>query len=269
MTTALKNSTFLNKLKQFGLNSYQAKLWMALLSRGVATAGELSDISNVPRSRAYDVLETLEKKGFIMMKVGKPIQYIAVPPEEVLNRVKGRIKEESDREARQIEKLMESEVIHDLTALHENGISKVEPNSLVAAIKGRKNINYTISRLIGEAKEEVFITTTSEGFARKVDTLRRHSKELRGKNVKIKIACPMSPTIQRLARDIRDFAEVRESQIRARFVIIDKSKMIFMLEDDEKTAPRYDSAVSLDSDYFTSNMVKLFEFQWESLQKIN
>ena len=46
----------LEKLKHFNLNSYQAKLWTALLSRGVATAGELSDISNVPRSRAYDVL---------------------------------------------------------------------------------------------------------------------------------------------------------------------------------------------------------------------
>ena len=56
---------FLNKIKDFGLNSYEAKLWVALLSRGVSTAGELSDIASVPRSRTYDVLESLEKKGFI------------------------------------------------------------------------------------------------------------------------------------------------------------------------------------------------------------
>ena len=37
---------FLNKLKEFGLNSYEAKIWTALLSRGVSSAGELSDISN-------------------------------------------------------------------------------------------------------------------------------------------------------------------------------------------------------------------------------
>jgi sugar-specific transcriptional regulator TrmB len=79
---------FLNKLKDFGLNSYEAKLWTALLSRGVATAGELSDIANVPRSRSYDVLESLERKGFVIMKLGKPIKYIAVPPTEVLERVK-------------------------------------------------------------------------------------------------------------------------------------------------------------------------------------
>ena len=50
---------FLSKLKDFGLNTYESKLWTALLSRGVSTAGELSDIANVPRSRSYDVLENL------------------------------------------------------------------------------------------------------------------------------------------------------------------------------------------------------------------
>ena len=84
---------FLNRLKDFGLNSYESKLWIALLSRGVSTAGELSDISNVPRSRAYDVLESLEKKGFIIVKVGKPIKYLAVPPAEVIERVKKRVVE--------------------------------------------------------------------------------------------------------------------------------------------------------------------------------
>ena len=72
----------LGKLREFGLNSYESKLWTALLSRGVSTAGELSDISNVPRSLSYDVLESLEKKGFVIMKIGKPIKYMAVSPQE-------------------------------------------------------------------------------------------------------------------------------------------------------------------------------------------
>src|SRR4030042_6799932 len=89
---------FLLKLKDFGLNSYESKVWAALLSRGVSTAGELSDIANVPRSRSYDVLESLEKKGFVIMKFGKPIKFVAVPPEEVLDRVKKNILEEAERE---------------------------------------------------------------------------------------------------------------------------------------------------------------------------
>src|SRR5512138_3947698 len=79
---------FLGKIKDFGLNSYEAKIWTALLSRGVSTAGELSDIANVPRSRSYDILESLEKKGFVVMKLGKPIKFVALKPEEVIERVK-------------------------------------------------------------------------------------------------------------------------------------------------------------------------------------
>ncbi len=75
----------LKKLRSaFNLNIYEVKVWIALLSKGTATAGELSDMSNVPRSRSYDVLESLEKKGFIIMKLGRPIKYLAVSPQEII-----------------------------------------------------------------------------------------------------------------------------------------------------------------------------------------
>ena len=102
---------FLGKLKDFGLNSYESKLWVALLSRGVSTAGELSDISSVPRSRTYDVLESLEKKGFIVVKVGKPIKYLAVSPSEVVERVKKRVLKEAEAKSNTLSKLKDSEVL--------------------------------------------------------------------------------------------------------------------------------------------------------------
>src|SRR3989339_1966258 len=89
---------FLSKLRRyFNLNLYEVKIWTALLSRGVSTAGELSDIANVPRSRSYDVLESLEKKGFAVMKLGKPIKYLAVPPKEALGRVKKQIEKNTQK----------------------------------------------------------------------------------------------------------------------------------------------------------------------------
>src|SRR3989337_2734829 len=100
----------LNKLKDFGLNNYESKLWAALLARGVATAGELSDIANVPRSRSYDVLESLEKKGFVIMKLGKPIKYIAVPPHEVVERVKKQISEEAKENVKRLTDLRNTDV---------------------------------------------------------------------------------------------------------------------------------------------------------------
>ena len=95
------NEDLIKKLRTtFNLNIYEVKVWTSLLSKGTATAGELSDMSNVPRSRAYDVLESLEKKGFVIMKLGKPIKYITVEPKEVIERVKAIARREgSDEEA--------------------------------------------------------------------------------------------------------------------------------------------------------------------------
>ena len=103
MIKIIVSKELIEKLKVFGLNSYEAKIWTALLSRGVSTAGELSDIANVPRSRAYDILESLEKKGFIVSKIGKPIKYIAISPEEVIERVKKNMKKEAEERVKALD----------------------------------------------------------------------------------------------------------------------------------------------------------------------
>ncbi|MEM5878124.1 MAG: helix-turn-helix domain-containing protein, partial [Candidatus Aenigmatarchaeota archaeon] len=63
----LGSPQLMDTLKGIGLNLYERKLWVALLAKGVATAGELSTITNVPRSRTYDVLQTLAEKGYVIL----------------------------------------------------------------------------------------------------------------------------------------------------------------------------------------------------------
>jgi len=83
------NPELINKLRNtFSLNLYEVKIWLALLSKGISTAGDLSDTANVPRSRTYDILEGLEKKGFVIMKLTKPIKYLAVEPENVIETIR-------------------------------------------------------------------------------------------------------------------------------------------------------------------------------------
>src|SRR3990170_8095264 len=109
---------FLSRLRKiFDLNLYEAKIWTALLSRGVSTAGELSNISDVPRSRTYDILESLEKKGFVIMKLGKPIKFVALKPEEVIERVKKNLVIEANEKAKRLEKLKQEDVLKELSSL--------------------------------------------------------------------------------------------------------------------------------------------------------
>src|SRR3989344_61844 len=183
---------FLNKLRQyFGLNLYEVRIWTALLSRGVSTAGELSDIGNVPRSRAYDVLESLEKKGFVVMKLGKPIKYLAVEPKEVVERVKKYVAKQSAIRIKRLDELRGTDVLNELNTLHSTGIEFVEPSDLSGAIRGRHNLYTHLETMIKSATKSVSIMTTNKGILRKIDALKGELERLKKKGVKIRIAAPV------------------------------------------------------------------------------
>jgi sugar-specific transcriptional regulator TrmB len=259
---------FLNKIKDFGLNTYESKLWTALLSRGISTAGELSDIANVPRSRSYDVLESLEKKGFIVMKLGKPIKYIAVPPDEVLERVKKRIAGDADKQTKILESLKESEVLAELTLLHSQGVELVEPTDLSGALKGRNNLYNHLESMIKNSQNSIDIMTTSEGLLRKGEVLKSLLQKAKERKVKIRIAAPITKETEKVVKVLKNFAEVRHSTINARFCLVDGAQLTFMLLDDKEVHPTYDAGIWVNTPFFASALKQLFESQWKQMKVV-
>ena len=259
---------FLMRLKDLGLNSYEAKLWTALLSRGVSTAGELSDIANVPRSRTYDVLESLERKGFIVMKIGKPIKYMAVPPEEVLERVKKKIIEETTKKSEFLDKLKKSDVLQDLKLLYKRGIDMVDITDLSGALKGRSNLYNHIETCIKGAEDEVIIHTTERGLIRKLEFLKNVFKKLKQRGVKIRIAAPITEENKEYVEELNGIVEVRHSDLKSRFVVVDKKEIIFMVLNDEEVHPTYDVGIWVNTPFFANTLSELFNLAWKEMKPI-
>ena len=263
----LKDS-FIEKLKAFGINSYEAKIWTALLSRGISTAGELSDIANVPRSRSYDVLESLEKKGFVVMKVGKPIKYIAVPPKEVLERVKKNVHKEAEDHVKTLEELRESEVIDELSSLHNSGVELVEPSELSGSLKGRHNLYNHLDMALRDAEKSVDIMSTSKGFMRKIEGFKPLMQELKEKGVEIKIAAPMTEEARHAAKELEGIAEIRHTDAKARFIVVDGEEIIFMIMDCDNIHPTYDIGIWINTPFFSQAVENLFDIAWEHMEVI-
>jgi sugar-specific transcriptional regulator TrmB len=262
---------FLGKLRRyFSLNLYEAKVWTALLSRGVSTAGELSDIANVPRSRSYDVLESLEKKGFVVMKIGKPIKYIAVPPKEVLERVKKNLMTSTEDHIKKLDELKQTDMIEELNNLHTQGVELVEPTDLSGSLRGRLNLYNHIEFTIRGAEETVTIMTTTQGLVRKVEGLKPVMEELVKRGVKIRIAAPITTDEAKAAvKDLDGIAEIRNvDHINARFVVVDGSEVIFMVMHDDEVHPTYDIGIWVNTPFFSSALDQLFDLAWESLAKV-
>lgn len=242
--------TILELRQRFKLNIYEVKIWTALLSRGIAAASELADISGVPRSRCYDVLESLEKKGFIIMKVGKPIKYIAVQPEAVVERVKKRLEEEAEEQLKVVEELAKTDVFSELELLHKTGIKKINVENVTDAIIGRTNINRFVKDMLLRANKSVAILTNADGLKHKLKVLKKAKASLAKKKVKVKLY-----TNANLNAKI-DNVEVLKTSHNARFVNVDNEEVFFIMAG--KT-PDSDSGVWIKSPYFVNALNNLFE----------
>ncbi|MBD3361283.1 hypothetical protein GF358_00670 [Candidatus Woesearchaeota archaeon] len=259
---------FLSKLRRFfSLNLYEVKIWTSLLSRGVATAGELSDIANVPRSRSYDVLESLERKGFVIMKLGKPIKYIAVPPAEVLERVKKNMYSDAQEKIKRLEELKSNEVLGELNSLHSQGIELVEPSDLSGSLKGRHNLYSHLERTIRNASKSVTLMTTSQGFLRKVEGLKPVFEKLKKKGVKVRIAAPLNKETKGALKEVSSVADVRNADGKARFCVVDGKEIVFMILDDKEVHPTYDVGIWVNTPFFAKALENLFDTAWKSMKK--
>ena len=261
---------FLSRLRKiFDLNLYEVKVWTALLSRGTSTAGELSNISDVPRSRTYDILESLEKKGFIVMKLGKPIKFVALKPEEVVERVKkNQLRDAKDR-VKRLEALKDDEVLSELNGLFTKGVKFVEPSDLSGSMRGRQNIYNHLDMMIRDAEKSITIVTTEEGLSRKLEALMPSFEKCKKRGVKIRIAAPITKNNTNVARELKKVAEVRSlEKMKARFSIIDGTQLMFMLLDDEKFHPNYDVGIWISTEFFAQALEQLFELAWNDMKPV-
>ena len=251
----LQEKQFLLDLKKyFKLNIYEVKIWTALLSRGIASAGELADISGVPRSRCYDVLESLEKKGFIIMKIGKPIKYLAIKPDVILERVKRNIKEDADELSGHMESVKETEEFKDLELLHKTGVQRVDISSISKSIVGRGLINRHIKEIVSKSKSNIVFVSNQEHMDRSIKLLKSFTQSFAKKGIKARLYAPYNKNLLKKLQNVEHI----EYSASTSFVSVDGKEMIFMVSN-ANVAPDYEVAIWIDSPFFVNAVNVLFE----------
>jgi sugar-specific transcriptional regulator TrmB len=73
------HTTAIETLEALGLKQYEAECFAALTRVEHGTAKELSDLTNVPRTRVYDAVEQLQADGLVDVQHSSPKQFRAVP----------------------------------------------------------------------------------------------------------------------------------------------------------------------------------------------
>jgi len=252
----LVKTELINKIKDyFDLNIYETKVWLALLGKGIASAGEVADLSGVPRSRTYDVLESLEKKGFAIVKLGKPVKYLGVKPKIILEKLKNNVRSDAEERMESLAKIRETEEFTKLEELYHGGINPAKREDLSAALKGKSNISNHLREILTEAKKEVIICTNAKELQSKAKIFKQTFDLLTKANVKIAVALSGDKElVKQLAKEFN--LKIKSVDIDAKFFIVDRREILFYVS---KNGDAEDLAIWLNSEFFSEAFSSLFD----------
>jgi sugar-specific transcriptional regulator TrmB len=247
----------LDALKSIGLNLYERKIFVALLARGVATAGELSQIANVPRSRSYDILESLAEKGFVVVQPSKPIKYVALAPKDAMERTKENLRRKHDEMIERIDSMKNSPTMAELEAIYKEGLNLVQPFEMTGTLKGRHSINQHLNSLFKKASKEIKIITTEGGLNELYSNHYNSLKRITKRGVKLRIVAPMSDTSP--VKAFSQIAEMKENKKPLnRVYTVDDKHVLFALTDDKKVHHTQDVAFWAQSQHAVKSFAEPF-----------
>ena len=139
-------------LQQLGMKEYEARCFVGLSRLQTGTAKQLSEITDVPRTRVYDAIRVLEAQGLVEVQHSSPQQFRSVSLEEATETLRGQY------EGR-VERLQES-----LDAVEMVEQDDQDPAQQIWAMSGQDAIETRADQLIAGASEEVVLVLGDESL---------------------------------------------------------------------------------------------------------
>lgn len=138
-------------LQELGLKEYEARCFVALTQLSEGTAREISDISEVPRTRVYDATTVLEAQGLVEVHHSNPKRFRAVSIDEATRR----LRQQNDTRIETLETQLK-ELYQPSTAAEEMYRQEVWTLADHEAIQTRTE------ELIAEAESEIVLLVVEE-----------------------------------------------------------------------------------------------------------
>ncbi|RDE13113.1 MAG: hypothetical protein C4K48_09105 [Candidatus Thorarchaeota archaeon] len=147
----LTQSSIVDDLVRIGLTKNEAKAYQSLVRLGRSTARTVAEESGIPRSKVYETLELLEKRGVIKRVAGAdPTQFDPAPVDAALDHLEEKVTS-SATSARK--------VLKGLQALRGT-----EAKEFAWAVQGLEQVIMDMRTAIESAQEYVYIASASPGL---------------------------------------------------------------------------------------------------------
>jgi len=229
-------------LRELRLTDYETRAYVALLERGVLTASQVSENASVPYSKVYEILTSLERKGWIETEKGRPGRYYAKAPSEALATAKLQLEEKV--------KAWEKVISSELQPFYERREIREKPDIWI--LRGEFSTIAKLREMLDKTKSELMVAAPI--FPKVLaDSVIPFLQRLQSTNVKIFFMVSKQATAWNL-KELESIAEVRiRDQMFGGGVIVDGKEAILFLGEDKPTLVIWSNHIGLvqfAKDYF-------------------
>lgn len=138
-------------LRDLGLTEYEVTAYTHLITSGQNTASQVSKGAGLPYSKIYDVLTSLEEKGWVEVESGRPKKYYPKPPSVALEATKLRVESSLAANIGQI--------LGELQPLYRTRGLQERPDIMI--VRGTFNVLARIREVVNESQRELMLATVA------------------------------------------------------------------------------------------------------------
>jgi sugar-specific transcriptional regulator TrmB len=249
-------------LREMGLSEYESHAYLAALQSGLATAKEISSAADIPQSRVYDVLESLQSKGFVTIQPGRPKKFGPIEPEIAVNQFtqyKRRDLEDELTKTRNAGDTFLDNLEGDQFRYRRN-----DEVDVFWSYKGKNYILKQFGQHCENSTDEILMVTEANSFERIVSHHKEILRDRAERNVDIRVLVPTDGVRDVVLETAMEWAEIYAVEgIEGRFYAFDDSRILISWLSDQED--RF-VAMTTQSSQLQSTFQQFFDLLWENCE---
>jgi sugar-specific transcriptional regulator TrmB len=252
----------LEKMMEYGLTEYEARTYLALLHLGVASARDVANLSRVPRTKIYSVLDDLHAKQLAEIIPERPKKYGVVPFDNYLRSFEREYKTKLAKIEEDKKFLMAAFAAKEVTGPDKAGSFQV--------LKGRKNVLNRKYEMVGRAAVEVLEMGTEFSAVRMgyyMPLLRERARD----GAVMKLLVPVTDANRENVAEFGQFGQILANPSKSPgsvIMVVDDSEVLIChyVPDDEHLFKGEDIAIWSDDKAIVRDMKATILSQWVAAQ---
>jgi len=257
--TQTNNGDRLEKMMEYGLTEYEARTYLALLHLGVASARDVANLSRVPRTKIYSVLDDLHAKQLAEIIPERPKKYGVVPFDQYLRQFEREYKAKLAKIEEDKKFLMAAFASKDAPGADKAGNFQV--------LKGRKNVLNRKYEMVGRADREILEMGTEFSAVRMgyyMPLLRERARV----GTKLKLLVPVTDSNRENVDEFAGIGEVKDNPGKSPgsvILVVDDAEVLIChyVPDDEHLFKGEDIAIWSDDKAIVRDMKATILANWE------